>query len=175
MLLTFIVCIWLSIWPPLLQTAYNIIQREVVSDILPGIIMNTQDIGFVLNLWQLNRELVIWGLLDAQNLGPDSLLRIIEICHELKVNTGKNYVNFCLNPINILEGSSSSYAIESISSSIYLLKLFLNFIFDQLLYVYQLIMWRFIISDSSLCYRVSSTVIWHQVGNTCLTERVCGD
>ncbi|KAL1213558.1 hypothetical protein V5N11_000630 [Cardamine amara subsp. amara] len=68
-----------------IKTAYNTIQREVVSDILPGIIKNTQDIGFVLNLWQLNRELVIWGLLDAQNLGPDSMLRIIEICHELKI------------------------------------------------------------------------------------------
>ncbi|KAF2537557.1 hypothetical protein F2Q68_00018501 [Brassica cretica] len=68
-----------------IETACNIIQREVVSDVLPLMIKNTQDIGFVLNLWQLNRELVIWGLLDAQNLGPDSMLRIIDIFHELKI------------------------------------------------------------------------------------------
>ncbi|CAF1714938.1 unnamed protein product [Brassica napus] len=68
-----------------IETACNIIQREVVSDLLPLMIKNTQDIGFVLNLWQLNREFVIWGLLDAQNLGPDSMLRIIDIFHELKI------------------------------------------------------------------------------------------
>ncbi|KAH0855728.1 hypothetical protein HID58_083989 [Brassica napus] len=34
---------------------------------------------------ELNRELVIWGLLDAQNLGLDSMLRIIDIFHELKI------------------------------------------------------------------------------------------
>ncbi|CAN6860963.1 unnamed protein product [Brassica oleracea] len=68
-----------------IETACNIIQREVVSDVLPLMIKNTQDIGFVLNLWQLNRELVIWGLLDAQNLGLDSMLRIIDIFHELKI------------------------------------------------------------------------------------------
>ncbi|KAH0908132.1 hypothetical protein HID58_031453 [Brassica napus] len=34
---------------------------------------------------ELNREFVIWGLLDAQNLGPDSMLRIIDIFHELKI------------------------------------------------------------------------------------------
>ncbi|KAF8048219.1 hypothetical protein N665_2608s0005 [Sinapis alba] len=70
-----------------IKTACNIIQREVVSDLLPLMKKNTQDIGFVLNLWQLNRELVIWGLLDAQNLGPDSMLRIIDIFHELKILT----------------------------------------------------------------------------------------
>ncbi|VVB06762.1 unnamed protein product [Arabis nemorensis] len=68
-----------------IKTAYNVIQREVVSAILPGMIKNTLDSGFFLNLWQLNRELVIWGLLDAQNLGPDSMFRIIKICHELEI------------------------------------------------------------------------------------------
>lgn len=70
----------------LLQTAYNLIQREVVSAILPVIITNSQDSGFILNLWHQNAELVLWGILDAQNLKADSLLRIIEICHELKVS-----------------------------------------------------------------------------------------
>lgn len=86
-----------------MQTACNIIQREVVSDLLPLMIKNTQDIGFVLNLWQLNREFVIWGLLDAQNLGPDSMLRIIDIFHELKVIVGKKSSYFHLHPISSLE------------------------------------------------------------------------
>ncbi|KFK30583.1 hypothetical protein AALP_AA6G000600 [Arabis alpina] len=68
-----------------IKTAYNVIQREVVSAILPGMIKNTQDSGFFLNLWQLNRELVIWGLLDAQTCGPDTMFTIIKICHDLEI------------------------------------------------------------------------------------------
>ncbi|ESQ36840.1 hypothetical protein EUTSA_v10006521mg [Eutrema salsugineum] len=68
-----------------IKTAYNLIQREVVSVILPVIITNSQDSGFILNLWHQNAELVLWGILNAQNLKADSLLRIIEICHEVKI------------------------------------------------------------------------------------------
>ena len=71
---------------PLLQTAYNLIQREVLSVVFPLIITNSQDSGFILHLWHQNAELVLWGILNAQNLKVDSILRIIEICHELKVN-----------------------------------------------------------------------------------------
>ncbi|AAC24379.1 Similar to yeast general negative regulator of transcription subunit 1 [Arabidopsis thaliana] len=66
-------------------TAYNLIQREVVSAILPVIITSPQDSGFIHNLWHQNAELVLWGIIDAQHLKADSMLRIIEICHELKV------------------------------------------------------------------------------------------
>jgi len=81
----------------LLQTAYNLIQREVVSAILPVIITSPQDSGFIHNLWHQNAELVLWGIIDAQHLKADSMLRIIEICHELKVNrkmrgSGSNYL-----------------------------------------------------------------------------------
>ena len=69
----------------LLQTAYNLIQREVVSVILPVLITNSQDSGFILKLWHQNAELVLWGILNAQNLKSDGILRIIEIFHELKV------------------------------------------------------------------------------------------
>lgn len=74
----------------LMQTAYNLIQREVVSAIFPVIITNSQDSGFILNIWHQNAELFLWGILDAQNLKADSMLRIIEICHELKVNMIEN-------------------------------------------------------------------------------------
>uniref|UniRef100_A0A1J3EG21 CCR4-NOT transcription complex subunit 1 n=1 Tax=Noccaea caerulescens TaxID=107243 RepID=A0A1J3EG21_NOCCA len=67
------------------KTAYNFIQREVVSAILPMIITNSQDGGFILNLWHQNAELVLWGIVNAQNLKADSLLRVIETCHELKI------------------------------------------------------------------------------------------
>ncbi|KAF8103354.1 hypothetical protein N665_0188s0292 [Sinapis alba] len=68
-----------------IKTAYNLIQREVVSVILPVLITNSQDSGFILNLWHQNAELVLWGILNAQNLKSDGILRIIEICHELKI------------------------------------------------------------------------------------------
>ncbi|KAL0758259.1 hypothetical protein Bca101_095927 [Brassica carinata] len=66
-------------------TAYNLIQREVLSVVFPLIITNSQDSGFILHLWHQNAELVLWGILNAQNLKVDSILRIIEICHELKI------------------------------------------------------------------------------------------
>uniref|UniRef100_M4EWN8 Uncharacterized protein n=1 Tax=Brassica campestris TaxID=3711 RepID=M4EWN8_BRACM len=68
-----------------IKTAYNLIQREVVSAILPVIITNSQDSGFILNLWHQNTELVLWGILKAQNLKADRILNLIDICHELKV------------------------------------------------------------------------------------------
>ncbi|KAF2546740.1 hypothetical protein F2Q70_00019094 [Brassica cretica] len=68
-----------------IKTAYNLIQREVVSAILPVIITNSQDSGFILNLWHQNTELVLWGILNAQNLKADRILNLIDICHELKV------------------------------------------------------------------------------------------
>ncbi|KAL0703038.1 hypothetical protein Bca4012_069463 [Brassica carinata] len=43
-----------------IKTAYNLIQRE-------------------------NTELVLWGILNAQNLKADRILNLIDICHELKV------------------------------------------------------------------------------------------
>ncbi|KAF3523583.1 hypothetical protein F2Q69_00048859 [Brassica cretica] len=68
-----------------IKTAYNLIQREVVSAILPVLITNSQDSGFILKLWHQNAELVLWGILNAQNLKSDGILRIIEIFHELKI------------------------------------------------------------------------------------------
>ncbi|EOA39181.1 hypothetical protein CARUB_v10012145mg [Capsella rubella] len=68
-----------------IKTAYNLIQREVVSAIFPVIVTNSQDSGFILNIWHQNAELFLWGILDAQNLKADSMLRIVEICHELKI------------------------------------------------------------------------------------------
>ncbi|KAJ0235619.1 Transcription regulator [Hirschfeldia incana] len=68
-----------------IKTAYNLIQREVLSVVFPLIITNSQDSGFILHLWHQNAELVLWGILNAQNLKADSILRIVEICHELKI------------------------------------------------------------------------------------------
>ncbi|CAN8296001.1 unnamed protein product [Cochlearia groenlandica] len=68
-----------------IKTAYNLIQREVVSAILPVIITNSQDSEFILKLWHQNAELVVWGISNVQNLKADSMFRIIEICHEIKI------------------------------------------------------------------------------------------
>ncbi|CAN8310796.1 unnamed protein product [Cochlearia groenlandica] len=68
-----------------IKTAYYLIQREVVSAVLPVIITNPQDSGLVVNLWHQNAELVLWGISNSQNLKADSILRIIDIAHELKI------------------------------------------------------------------------------------------
>ncbi|XP_019056501.1 PREDICTED: CCR4-NOT transcription complex subunit 1-like [Tarenaya hassleriana] len=81
-----------------IKTACNLIQRDVASAVLPMIVKNIPDSGFILDLWHLNAELVLWGILDAQTLEPDGLMRLVEICHELKI------LSFVLESVPISHG-----------------------------------------------------------------------
>lgn len=40
----------------------------------------------IFQLWHLNPNMVLRGFVDAQNSDPDSMIRIVDICQELKVN-----------------------------------------------------------------------------------------
>ena len=42
--------------------------------------------GLILQLWHVNPNLVLRGFVDAQNSDPDCIVRILDICQELKVS-----------------------------------------------------------------------------------------
>ena len=68
-----------------LQTAYNLLQREVSLIVFPMIVKSPAGSGIILQLWHVNPNLVLRGLMDSQNNDADSIIRIVDICQELKV------------------------------------------------------------------------------------------
>ena len=50
------------------------------------IIKNAMGVGMILQLWHVNTNLVLRGFVEVHNTEPDSMIRILEICQELKVN-----------------------------------------------------------------------------------------
>ena len=69
----------------ILQTAYNLIQREVSSTVLPMILDNASRKGLILHLWHINPHLVLRGFVDFVAKDSDSINRILDICQETKV------------------------------------------------------------------------------------------
>ncbi|XVF79827.1 hypothetical protein PTKIN_Ptkin15bG0021000 [Pterospermum kingtungense] len=67
------------------NTAYNLLQHDVASTVFPIIIKNALGAGIVLQLWHVNTNLVLRGFVEVQNTEPDTMLRILEICQELKI------------------------------------------------------------------------------------------
>ncbi|KAL0547689.1 hypothetical protein IC582_012113 [Cucumis melo] len=79
-------------WPELLllgmahtNTAYNLLQYEVSFSVFPLMLRNPLGSELIFQLWHLNPNLVLRGFVDAQNSDPDSMLRIVDICQELKI------------------------------------------------------------------------------------------
>ncbi|KAL5862252.1 hypothetical protein ACOSQ3_003532 [Xanthoceras sorbifolium] len=68
-----------------INTAYNLIQYEVSFTVFPMIIKSTMGSGMILHLWHVNPNLVLRGFVDAHNLEPESMVRILDICQELKI------------------------------------------------------------------------------------------
>lgn len=66
------------------QTAYNLLQYEVSSTIFPMILKDSTKIGTIHHLWRVNPNLVLQGFVDT-HIDPNNLLRILDICQELKV------------------------------------------------------------------------------------------
>ncbi|XVF22765.1 hypothetical protein REPUB_Repub12eG0199200 [Reevesia pubescens] len=67
------------------NTAYNLLQHDVTSTVFPMIIKNAQGCGMVVQLWHVNTNLVLRGFVEVHNTEPDSMIRILEICQELKI------------------------------------------------------------------------------------------
>lgn len=68
-----------------LQTAYNLIQYEVASAVLPMALKGASANNVIYNLWHNNPDILLRGLIDAVNLDPDNISRILDACQELKV------------------------------------------------------------------------------------------
>lgn len=71
-----------------MQTAYNLLQSEVSAAVFPMILRNSGGLGMILYLWHVNPVLVLRGFVDAANLEPDCLIRVLDISQELKVRYG---------------------------------------------------------------------------------------
>lgn len=83
-----------------IHTAYNLIQHEVSSTLLPRILDNASRKGLILHLWHINPHLVLRGFVDFVAKDSDSINRILDICQETKI----------LN--HVLERSPFSFAIR---------------------------------------------------------------
>ncbi|KAG6432328.1 hypothetical protein SASPL_103904 [Salvia splendens] len=66
------------------NTAYNLIQNEVASAVLPMALKKASASGLLYTLWHVNRNLLLRGLIDSVNLDPDSVNRIFDACQEIK-------------------------------------------------------------------------------------------
>jgi hypothetical protein len=79
-------CIFLTITElmPCLQTAYNLLQYEVLSCVFPAILKDTKHNSLLKYLWHLNPSLTLRGFVDAHS-DISCLLRIVDICQDLKV------------------------------------------------------------------------------------------
>ncbi|KAJ4956450.1 hypothetical protein NE237_013233 [Protea cynaroides] len=67
------------------NTAFNILQYEVSSTVLPMIIGNTMKSGVFFHLWHVNPNLLVRGFIDIHFADPENMTRILEICQELKI------------------------------------------------------------------------------------------
>ncbi|MCL7029068.1 hypothetical protein MKW94_016593 [Papaver nudicaule] len=68
-----------------INTAYNLLQYEVLSSVFPMVLGNFPRAGVILHLWNTNPNVVLRGLLDVQNFDCESMLRIFDICQQLKI------------------------------------------------------------------------------------------
>ncbi|PIA50222.1 hypothetical protein AQUCO_01300751v1 [Aquilegia coerulea] len=68
-----------------INTAFNLLQYEVMSTVLPVIVGNGSRSGLILHLWHANYSLVLRGFLDLHSNNPENLNKILSICLELKI------------------------------------------------------------------------------------------
>ncbi|KAK7386118.1 hypothetical protein VNO78_26091 [Psophocarpus tetragonolobus] len=68
-----------------INTAYNLLQQEVSPIVFPMVVKSAVGSGMILHLWHVNPNLVLRGFIDSQNNDSDSIIRIVDICQELKI------------------------------------------------------------------------------------------
>ncbi|PIA29475.1 hypothetical protein AQUCO_06000080v1 [Aquilegia coerulea] len=68
-----------------INTAFNLLQNEVMSTVLPMIVGNGSRSGPILHLWHANPSLVLRGFLDIHKNSPENLNKILAICQDLKI------------------------------------------------------------------------------------------
>ncbi|XP_068649486.1 uncharacterized protein [Aristolochia californica] len=68
-----------------INTAFNLLQREVSSIVFPMIFGNSMRGAILQNLWSVNPYLVVHGFVDIQSVDSDNLSKVLDICQELKI------------------------------------------------------------------------------------------
>ncbi|XP_020538535.1 CCR4-NOT transcription complex subunit 1 isoform X2 [Jatropha curcas] len=68
-----------------INTVYNLLQHEVSYTVFPMIIKSATGSSMILYLWHVNPSLVVRGFVDAHNMEPDCMTKILDICQELKI------------------------------------------------------------------------------------------
>ncbi|KAL5217094.1 hypothetical protein ABZP36_017778 [Zizania latifolia] len=66
------------------NTAYNLLQYEVLSCVFPAALKDAAKGNVVNHLWHINPYLTLRGFVDAHS-DPDCLLRIVDVCQDLKI------------------------------------------------------------------------------------------
>ncbi|KAH6817786.1 transcription regulator [Perilla frutescens var. frutescens] len=67
------------------NTAYNLIQNEVASAVVPMALKSASASGLIFTLWHINPTMLLRGLIDAANLDPDGVSRTLDACQEIKI------------------------------------------------------------------------------------------
>ncbi|XP_026438629.1 CCR4-NOT transcription complex subunit 1-like [Papaver somniferum] len=67
------------------NTAYNLLQHEVLSAVFPMVVRNLSRAGVILHLWNINPNVVLRGLLDVQNFDSEGMIKTFDMCQELKI------------------------------------------------------------------------------------------
>lgn len=67
------------------QTAYNLLQYEVYSSVFPELLNSSTGASVILHLWHVNPSLLLRGFIDAFSMDSSNMIKVLELCHELKV------------------------------------------------------------------------------------------
>ncbi|CAK9174200.1 unnamed protein product, partial [Ilex paraguariensis] len=68
-----------------INTAYNLIQYEVSSAVFSIVLKNASGNGMVLHLWHVNPNILLRGFIDAVNIDPENMNKVVDVSQELKI------------------------------------------------------------------------------------------
>jgi CCR4-NOT transcription complex subunit 1 len=69
-----------------MQTERNLLQQDVLSRVFSSVLKDTAKSNVVKHLWDINPSLTLRGFVHAHS-DPQSFLRIVDLCVDLKVCT----------------------------------------------------------------------------------------
>lgn len=68
-----------------INTPYNLLQYEVFSAVFPIIVRDATRSSIIPQLWQSNPKLVLQGFLDMMRTDQGNMVKVLDICQELKI------------------------------------------------------------------------------------------
>ncbi|XP_076942862.1 uncharacterized protein LOC143612873 [Bidens hawaiensis] len=69
------------------NTPYNFLQHEVSLAVVHVMLKDASAGGILLNLWRVNPPYLLRALNDAINIDPDNIIRVLDLCQELKITS----------------------------------------------------------------------------------------